>query len=312
MDFTRLRLLVELERLGTMVAVSEVTGMSTSAVSKHLAVLEREAGVPLLAADGRRVRLTPAGRRLAEHAVDILARVEAARAEFDGEGEPVGRVDLVMYTSAAPVVLPALRRLRHDHPGIDIHLTEYESEQALTLLQNGGADLGVVYQYSLLPRDFPDTLTVHPIGTEGLLLSQPSAGADSRTLTRRRLRDLAGAAWIASPFRGDEAALVQRMCADAGFTPRIVHRIDNLELFEELVAAGVGVGVVPRLSAATRRGVAHAPLGELGGVRQVYLAGRTGGWAWRPIRVLARYLHQAAEDVLDDVPPLPESPDAPA
>ena len=307
MDFTRLRLLVELERLGTMAAVSEVTGMSTSAVSKHLAVLEREVGVPLLAADGRRVRLTPAGRRLAEHAVDILARVEAARAEFDGDGAPVGRVDLVMYTSAAPVVLPALRRLRRDHPGIDIRLIEHESEQALTLLQNGGADLGVVYQYSLLPRVFPGTLTVQPIGTEGLLLSQPSAGADSRTLTRRRLRDLADAAWIASPFRGDEEALLQRMCADAGFTPRIAHRIDTLELFEDLVAAGVGVGVVPRLSAPTRRGVVHAPLGELGGVRQVYLAGRTGGWAWKPIRVLSQYLHRSARDVLDDVPPLSEA-----
>lgn len=304
MDFTRLRLLVELERLGTMAAVSEVTGMSTSAVSKHFAVLEREAGAPLLVPDGRRVRLTPAGRRLARHAVDILARVEAARAEFDGEGEPVGRVDLVMYTSAAPLVLPALRWLRRDHPGIDIHLIEHESEQALVLLQSGEADLGVVYQYSLLPRYFPEALAVHPIGTEGLLLSQPSEGADSRTLTRRRLRELSGAAWIASPYRGDEESLVQRMCADAGFTPRITHRIDNLELFEDLVAAGIGVGVVPRLSAVTRRGVAHAPLGELGGVRQVYLAGRTGGWAWRPIQVVARYLHRAAESVLGDVPPL--------
>ncbi|WP_067605178.1 LysR family transcriptional regulator [Nocardiopsis listeri] len=305
MDFTRLRLLVELDRLGTMAAVSEVTGMSTSAVSKHLAVLEKEAGVDLLAPDGRRVRLTPAGRRLTEHAVHILSRVEAARAEFDGEGEPVGRVDLVMYTSAAPIVLPALRRLSRDHPGIDIHLTEYESEQALALLQDGEADLGVVYQYSLLPRRFPGTLTVHPVGTEGLLLSQSSLGADSRTLTRRRLRELADAAWIASPYRGDEEALVHRMCADAGFTPRIVHRIDTLELFEELVATGLGVGVVPRLSTATRRGVAHAPLGELGGVRQVYLAGRTGVWSWRPIRVVAAYLHQSAQDVLDDVPPLP-------
>lgn len=302
MDFTRLQLLVELERLGTMAAVAEVTGMSTSAVSKHFVVLERETGVPLIVPDGRRVRLTPAGHRLAEHAVGILARVEAARAEFEGEGEPVGNVNLVMYTSAAPLVLPALRRLRHDHPGIDIHLTEYESEQALDLLQDGGADLGVVYQYSLLPRNFPGILTVRPIGTEGLLLSQPSAGADSRTLTRRRLRELSEASWLASPYRGDEEALVQRMCADAGFTPRIVHRIDNLDLFEDLVAAGVGVGVVPRLSSVTRRGVAHAPLGELGGVRQVYLAGRTGGWAWRPIRVVARYLHRSAKSVLDNVP----------
>ncbi|GAB3717227.1 LysR family transcriptional regulator [Nocardiopsis oceani] len=305
MDFTRLRLLVELERLGTMAAVSEVTGMSTSAVSKHFAVLEKEAGVPLLIPDGRRVRLTPAGRRLAEHAVDILARVEAAQAEFDGATAPVGRVDLVMYTSAAPIVLPALRRLRRDHPGIDIHLTEYESEQALDLLQDGGADLGVVYQYSLLPRKFPGMLTVYPVGTEVLLLSQHSEGADSRTLTRRRLRELADASWITSPYRGDEEALLHRMCADAGFTPKIVHRIDTLELFEELVASGVGVGVVPRLSTTTRRGVAHAPLGELGGARRVYLAGRTGGWSWKPIRLVATYLHQAAEDVLDEVPPLP-------
>ncbi|RKS08320.1 DNA-binding transcriptional LysR family regulator [Nocardiopsis sp. Huas11] len=304
MDFTRLRLLVELDRLGTMVAVSEVTGMSTSAVSKHFAVLEKEARVPLIVPDGRRVRLTPAGRRLAEHAVDILARVEQAQAEFDGEGEPVGRVDLVMYTSAAPVVLPALRRLREDHPGIDIRLTEHESDQALTLLQDGGADLGIVYQYSILPRDFPGTLSVHPVGTEGLLLAQPSADGDSRTLTRRKLREFSDASWIASPFRGDEEALIRRMCADAGFIPRIAHRIDNLRLFEDLVAARSGVGVVPRLTAETRRGVAHAPLGEVGGARQVYLAGRTGTWAWRPIRLVARYLHESATGILDDVPPL--------
>ncbi|GAB2522206.1 LysR family transcriptional regulator [Nocardiopsis aegyptia] len=304
MDFTRLRLLVELDRLGTMAAVSEVTGMSTSAVSKHFAVLEKEARVPLIVPDGRRVRLTPAGRRLAEHAVEILARVEQAQAEFDGEGEPVGRVDLVMYTSAAPVVLPALRRLREDHPGIDIRLTEHESDQALTLLQDGGADLGIVYQYSILPRDFPGTLSVHPVGTEGLLLAQPSGDGDSRTLTRRKLREFAHASWIASPFRGDEEALIRRMCADAGFIPRIAHRIDNLRLFEDLVAARSGVGVVPRLTAETRRGVAHAPLGEVGGVRQVYLAGRTGNWAWRPIRLVARYLHESATGILDDVPPL--------
>lgn len=306
MDLTRLRLLVELERLGTMAAVAEVAGMGTSAVSKHFAVLEKEMGVPLLAPDGRRVRLTPAGHRLAGHAVDILARVEAARAEFSGEAEPAGRVDLVMYTSAVPVVLPALRRLGRDHPGIDVHLIEHESDQALELLQDGGADLGVVYEYSLVPRIFPETLTLYPIGTEPLLLSQPSAGgADSRTMTRRRLRELADASWIASPYRGDEENLVRRMCADAGFSPRIRHRIDNLDVFEQLVAAGGGVGVVPRLSAVTRRGVTHSPLGELGGVRRIYLAGRTGGWAWRPIRLVARYLHEAAGLVLDGTGELP-------
>ncbi|CAM4050951.1 LysR family transcriptional regulator [Nocardiopsis rhodophaea] len=318
MDLTRLHLLVELERLGTMTAVSEVTGMGTSAVSKHFAVLEREVGVPLLVPDGRRVRLTPAGHRLSEYAVDILARVAAARSEFAGEGEPVGRIDLVTFISAAPpIVLPALRRLREDHPGIDVRLIEHEPDEALGLLQTGDADIGLVYEYSLVPRNFPETLTLHRLGSEPLLLSQPSGPpASSRTLTRQRLSALKSASWISNSRGSDEDELVQRMCAAAGFAPRIRHRIDNLEVVEQVVASGRGVGVMPKLAAVTRRGVTHSPLGELGGNRRIYLVSRTGGWAWRPMRVLAEYLHDVAREVLDDVadtvsfsaPPAPEAP----
>ena len=312
MDFTRLRLLVELERLGTMAAVAEVSGMGTSAVSKHFAVLEKEVGVPLLAPDGRRVRLTPAGRRLAERAVDILGRVEAARAELSGHGEPVGRVDLATFVSVTPpVVLPALRRLAAEHPGVEARIIEHEPEEAVGLLQDGGADLALVYEYGLVPRRLPDSLTRHPIGTEALLLSQPSAdpGAASRPLTRRRLRELSGARWIANSRGGDDDELVARMCAAAGFAPQIGHRVDNLEVVEQLVAAGLGIGVMPKLAAATRRGVTHAPLGELGGNRRIFLVARPGAWAWPPVRVLARLLHEAAAGVLDQAgPPPPAGP----
>ncbi|MFD0803592.1 LysR family transcriptional regulator, partial [Streptomonospora algeriensis] len=294
MDLTRLQLLVELERLGTMAAVSETTGMGTSAVSKHFAVLEREAGTQLLVPDGRRVRLTPAGNRLARHAVDILARVDAARAELAGEGEPVGQVDLVSFVSVSgSIVLPAVRRLQAEHPGIEVRLIaehpgievrliEHEPDEALELLQSGAADLGLVYDYSLVPRRFPGTLTLRPIGTEPLLLSQPSGGAaTSRIMTRRRLSGLADASWIANSRGSDEDELMRRMCAGAGFAPRIRHRIDNLEIVEQVVAAGMGVGVMPKLAAAARRGVVHSPLGELGGTRRISLASSTG--AARPL-----------------------------
>ncbi|PSL00093.1 DNA-binding transcriptional LysR family regulator [Murinocardiopsis flavida] len=305
LDLTRLRLLVELERLGTMAAVSEVTGIGTSAVSKHLAVLENEAGVRLLVPDGRRVRLTPAGRRLAEHAVGILARVEAARAELAGEGEAAGPVKLVTFISvASPIVLPALRRLHEDHPLIEVHLIEHEPDQALDLLQSGDADLGLVYEYSLVPRRVPDTLTLHRIGAEPLLLAQPAAEAvgGSRPMTRANLARLAQASWISNSRGSDEDELVQRMCATVGFAPRFRHRIDTLEAATEVIASGLGIGVQPKLAvAARRRGIAHAPLGDLGGVRRIYLAGRTGGWSWRPIQLVAHYLRSAARSVLDDV-----------
>lgn len=315
MDLTRLRLLVELQRLGTMAAVGEVAGMGTSAVSKHFAVLEKEVGVALLAPDGRRVRLTPAGHRLAAYAVDILARVEEAEAELAGTGEPAGRVDLATFISVTtPIVLPALGRLEADHPGVDVRIIEHEPDEALALLQDGGADLALVYEYSLVPRRFPESLTLHLIGTEPLLLSQPSSdpGADSRPLTRRRLRGLSEARWIANSRGSDEDELVGRLCASAGFAPRIRHRVDNLEVVERFVAAGQAVGVMPKLAAATRRGVVHSPLGELGGNRRVYLVGRTGAWAWAPIRLVARRLHEAAGDVLDGVGPLPAELAAPA
>src|SRR5258705_3233763 len=84
----RLRLLLELSRLGSMRSVADELGITTSTVSQQIAVLSREAGTALIEADGRRVRLTPAGRRLAGHAVTILAAVEAARLDLDPGAEP--------------------------------------------------------------------------------------------------------------------------------------------------------------------------------------------------------------------------------
>src|SRR4051795_3987478 len=89
-DTRRLRFLLELSRHGSMRAVADVLGTTTSTVSQQIAVLAKETGAPLLEPDGRRVRLTPAGRRLAEHAVTILAAVEAARADLDPHAAPAG------------------------------------------------------------------------------------------------------------------------------------------------------------------------------------------------------------------------------
>src|SRR3954451_10536926 len=90
MDLNRLRLLLELSRLGSMHDVAAELRTSTSSVSQGIAALAREVGPPLLEPDGRRVRLTPAGHRLAGHAVTILAAVDAARLDLDPASEPVG------------------------------------------------------------------------------------------------------------------------------------------------------------------------------------------------------------------------------
>ncbi len=100
MQTRRLELLVEFARLGSMRAVADALGTTTSTVSQQLAALTGEVGMALLEPDGRRVRLTPAGRRLAEHAVTILAAVESARVDLDPDADPAGRVRVAGFATA--------------------------------------------------------------------------------------------------------------------------------------------------------------------------------------------------------------------
>src|SRR5436190_23618029 len=118
-DTRRLELLLELSRLGSMREVGEAMQVTTSTVSQQIAALARDVGTPLIEPDGRRVRLTPAGRRLAEHAVAVLAAIEAARADLDSDADPAGQVRVAAFATAIRAsVLPVLRTLSHDYPEV--------------------------------------------------------------------------------------------------------------------------------------------------------------------------------------------------
>src|SRR6478736_8982374 len=131
MDLHRLRVLLELCRLGSMHAVAEAMHTSTSTVSQQIATLAREAGTPLVEPVGRRVRLTPAGRRLADHAVTILAAVDAARLDLDPDAEPSGTLRVGGFATGVRVsLLPILTELSARHPAVDVVISEYEPIEA--------------------------------------------------------------------------------------------------------------------------------------------------------------------------------------
>ena len=136
MDPRRLELLLELSRLGSMRAVAETMHVTTSTVSQQIAALAREAGTPLIEPDGRRVRLTPAGRRLADHAVTILAAVEAARLDLDPSAAPAGivRVGVVRHRRPAASCCPSPGSSPREHPEVRLHIHEHEPAEALALL----------------------------------------------------------------------------------------------------------------------------------------------------------------------------------
>jgi DNA-binding transcriptional LysR family regulator len=246
-DLQRLRLLRELAHRGTMTAVGEAFGLTSSAVSQQLAVLEHEARAPLLERFGRRVRLTADGERLVIHAETILAAVEAAVLDLKTAGEtPRGVLEVGCFPSFAKAhVLPAAIRLRKRFPDMKVHIHELEPPDAIEAVRDGRCQLAVRFTYNLAPRPDIAGLVSHPLLDEQVLLALPKSWQASRNPID--LKRLAQAEWMVGSRQSDDLELAERACAVAGFVPRIAHTVDDYDLLLRMVAAGFGVGFIPEL-----------------------------------------------------------------
>ncbi len=289
MDVRRLQLLVELARLGSMREVAEELGTSTSAVSQGIAALAREVGTPLLAPDGRRVRLTPAGRRLADHGVRILAAVDAARLDLDPSAEPAGVVRVAGFATAVRrSLLPAMDDLAGVHPAIEVRVHEHEPAEAFDLLARDEVDLALTYDYDLAPARWrSDHEVVH--------LWQVEWGLGVPAAERRApFSAYADRDWIVNSRNTADEEVVRTLASRAGFTPRVVHRIDALELVDDLIVAGRGIGLLPR-GRASRRGVRVLRLTDPHVIMRAYAVTRRGRERWPPLRaVLDRLAYGAS------------------
>jgi DNA-binding transcriptional LysR family regulator len=230
------------------------------------------------------VRLTPAGRRLAEHAVTILAAVDAARRDLDPTAEPVGVLRVAGFASAIRrSLLPAIDDLGETHPGIDVRVHEYEPLESFDLLARDDVDLALVYDYDLAPAEWREDHEVVPLWDAEWGIGVPTK---DRHLA---LADLADRDWIVnSRHVADEDAL-RTLASRAGFIPRVVHRIDSLELIDDLVVAGRGVGLLPR-GRASRRGVSIVRLRDPGVRLRAYAVTRRGRDGWPPLRAVLERL----------------------
>jgi DNA-binding transcriptional LysR family regulator len=265
-------------------AVAESMHTSASTVSQQIATLSREAGVPLVEPVGRRVRLTPAGRRLADHAVTILAAVDAARLDLDPGAEPSGSVRVAGFATAVRrSLLPAVADLSRSHPALQVRILEYEPLEAVDLLAADDVDLALVYDYNLAPLSLPsdDELVARPLWEVPWGLGVPATGR--RTPRRTDLSEFAGHDWIVNSRNTADEEVVRTLASLVGFTPRVVHRIDSLELLEDLVAAGRGVGLLPLDHVVTRE-VRVLALADPGAVLRAYAVVRRGREAWPPLR----------------------------
>jgi len=291
MDLRRLELLLALSQLGSMRAVADTHHLTTSTVSQQIATLTKEAGTALIEPEGRRVRLTPAGRRLADHAVTILAAVEAARLDLDPEAAPVGTVRVGGFATGIRVsLMPALGELALTHPDVGVVVNEYEPIEACRLLTDDALDLAVIYDYNLAPAAPHPLLETVPLWSAPWGLAIPADEPGGRV----QLAEYADRAWIVNSRNNADEIAVRTLASLTGFTPVIAHQIDTLDLVEDLIVSGYGIALLP-LDRPSRDGIQVLPLPDPAVVMTAYAATRRGRADWPPLRLLLDRLQADGE-----------------
>jgi DNA-binding transcriptional LysR family regulator len=281
MDTRRLQLLLALSRLGSMRAVAQAHHLTTSTVSQQIAALASETGAQLIEPEGRRVRLTPAGQRLADHAVTILAAVDGARLDLDPDAEPAGTVRVGGFATGIRVsLLPIVAELAERYPKIDLMISEYEPIEAFALLTNDDLDLALTYDNiaPASPGAVLETVALWSVAWGlGVPADTPDGPADISAYADYR--------WIVNSRNTADETAVRTLASLAGFVPRIAHEIDSLDLVEDLIVAGYGVGLLP-IGRPTSGGVKVLPLAQPEAILTAYAVTRRGRATWPPLRAV--------------------------
>ena len=265
-------MLHEFAARGSIARTAEALGYTPSAVSQQLAVLEREAGTPLLDRTARSAGLTAAGRRLAVHAERILAMVEEAESDLSAQAaEPSGRVVVTAFPSAAVAFAPALARSLRAHPKLSLLLREADPAEGLQLVRSGEVEAAIVDDWtgrlSALVASPPGHASTDSAGDgDGAdhgqgVLSYYHLVRDPLVLVVARdhpaanpdlpvdLRALRNEPWLAAPSSEPSRQATDRLLAAVGLTPPVPSEFEGLGTVANLVARGLGIEA-PQLSGA--------------------------------------------------------------
>ena len=266
LDMKRLRLLWELEARGTVAAVADALRYSPSAISQQLALLEREAGVPLLRKSGRTLELTPAAQALVAETHSLLAGLERAEAELHrARAEVGGTVRLAVFQTALLALMPqVLGRLARTHAGVRVEMVQHEPAAGLAETWARGFDLVVAEQYPGHAAPHFAGLDRHPLIADRMGIGLPPLGVGSPEFDRVRvLSDAAGLPWVMEPEGAASRHWALQACRTAGFEPEVRYETADLQAHVRLIETGNAVALLP--------GLVH--IGSAERVRRVPLTG---------------------------------------
>lgn len=305
MDTTRLRAFREVARQGSFTAAATALQISQPAVSQHITRLEQEFGCVLLERSSRRVRLTSAGEVFLRYVETLLTGLAETRRELAALAcSDSGPLRVAVFPSAVATFVPAaVGALRERFPKVSVLMTELDPPQALPRLLAGDVDLAVCYDYPSVATLPDPRLRIASLAVDRMAVAVPADAVE----TRRGpvpLADLAAEQWIAPGPSLCRTAL-NEACRRAGFSPDVVSETNNYQAMIGLVAAGVGVAVVPRLVAGlvADRPVRLLPLSGTRLARRVDIVDRAGGARTPAMECLQKILASELVKVLDAATP---------
>jgi len=296
---SRLNVLREVVAQGSFSGAADALSYSQSAVSQSIATLEGEVGAALVERDRGGVRPTAAGAALVAHAEGILARMEAAENEVAAiAGGHGGRLRIASFPTAGATLLPAaINAFRTAHPGVEVTLAEGEPEEIAPRLRSGELDLALLFEFEGVGERLGAGIRRFELIDDPLHLALPA----SHPLARRRqvgLEDLSEESWIQTSAASPCARQVVRSCHAAGFEPRVAFESDDYQTVQGLVAAGVGVALIPQLAlSAVRPDIRVRELHPSSPARTVLAATRRGAPVTPAVATLLDTVREASRSL---------------
>ncbi len=253
LDARRLRIFCAVAAEGSFTAAANRLHLTQSAVSQQIAILEREIGVPLVERLPRGVGLTAIGKVLAERGQSLLRDMAALEQELHRRADPPARVTLGVFSTAGAHLVPILvRKYRERLPDTQLILHASQPEDLEAKLAEGVIDVGLTWDYDFLARPMSALFRQHLLN-DPLCLLLPTGHPLADRPGPVPLAEVAHEPWVVRGHRPPYKEWFEVMCRIAGFEPDVVFRTEDYQSVQGLVAAGVGLAAVPRLSMTAQR-----------------------------------------------------------
>jgi DNA-binding transcriptional LysR family regulator len=301
-DVKQLRVLQAVGEHGSFSAAADALSYTQPAISQQIAALEKRAGTTLVDRGSRGVRLTDAGRTLVAHADVVIARLAAAEAELEAiAGIRGGRVRLSSFpTAGASILPPAVAEFTRRHPDVELNFMEREPEDASASLRAAELEIAIVFEYSEMKQPEFDRLyegiELHHLVDDPMYLALPR-NHPLAAKPRVRLSDVADETWVQeSGAHSWCGSFHEAVCTNAGFQPKVGFRSDDYNVVQGLIAAGVGISLLPGLALTNLRDdIVVRSLGKGAPARKIAAATLAGRYRSPATEAMLEILSEVAD-----------------